>query len=201
MRKVCLAFAILIVVGISCHKDKPSSKAIVTPPSFPIAVGNKWTYVYGPYYGPNDTMVVTVLSRVRNQTGDSVYLIQRKTSLFGTDTLFTLDTKDSVNYYNDLALTSLADKYLLPLITGAKWSDRVDSIDTTRVLGIGQVACNGVHYDSIISIRRDASQGANVLIEIVAIKPGIGIIEQSKTTYTGYTDGYSLSLLSYELVQ
>jgi hypothetical protein len=139
--------------------------------------------------------------KVKNQTGDSVYLIQRKTSLFGTDTMFTLVTKDSVNYYHDLALTSLADKYLLPLVTGAKWSDGVDSIDTTRNLGMGNTIDYGVTYDSIISIRRDASQGTKVLIEIVAIKPGIGIIEQSVTTYAGYYDGYSINIISYNIVK
>lgn len=198
-RKLCIALVALFLVGISCNKDKSLTKINIPVSQLPIAVGNIWIYVYSPHSGPNDTMTVTVLSKIKNQIGDSVYLIQRKTSLFGIDTLFTLVTKDSVNYYNDLALTSLADKYLLPLITGSKWSDAVDSIDTTRILGIGQVACNGVHYDSVVSIRRDASQGSDVLIVITVIKPGIGVIEQSQTTYRGYTDGYSLTILNYNI--
>ena len=198
MKNAYALFVILITILGACKKDR------ATPPqslaSFPISVGNTWSYKYTIYIGESDTLVVTVLSKIRNQGGDSVYLIQKKTSLLGTDTLYALVSKDSVTYYDDLALTSLSDKYLLPLNAGSKWSDKAHSIDTTKVLGIGQTNFNGIEYDSIISIRRDALDGADsVYVYLTFVKPGIGIVYQSESEYFGYYDGYSLCLLSYDL--
>ena len=173
-----------------------SAKAIVA--YLPISTGSWWVYKYSSRGGDIDTMTVRVLSKITSQSGDSLYMIQRRTTLFGIDTLYAFASKDSIVYYKDINRSYVSQKYLLPLATGAVWSDHVYQADTTKVLGIGQTVLNFVHYDSIYSIRRDASIPSK-LIELTAIKPGIGIIEQSEYYYITYPDGYSIQLLTYHL--
>jgi hypothetical protein len=145
-------------------------------------------------------MIEKVLSKKVSQSGDSLYLIQKKTTLFGIDTIYAFVTKDSIVYYKDINRIYVVQKYLFPLTTGAIWSDYAYLSDTTIVNGIGQTTINFIHYDSIFAIRRDASIPYN-LIEITLIKPDIGIIEQSEYYNINYPDGYTIQLLNYNIVK
>jgi hypothetical protein len=201
MKKSWLFLWMIALICYSCRKDKAVANEIASVASIPMTVGSIWTYRYvDDFSGQTDTMLVSALSKSVSQFGDSLIMLQRKTTLFGIDTVYVFLSNTSVTYYTDKTMTSVFDKYLLPLRLGFGWSDRTYSSDTTWVDGYpGSIAYYGIHYDSTYITRRQASDSVYNLISLSFIKPGIGIIYQSNTEYTSYSYGYDLYLLSYHI--
>jgi hypothetical protein len=199
MDKRILSSILIILACFSCAKDK----APVTQDDIPITVGSTWKYLYASYYGDSDTMFITALSKVASPSGNTLIMMQRKTSLFGTDTVYASITSSSITYYSDIEMNNIADKYLLPLKEGLGWSDRAHSFDTTWVVGYpGQIKFYGLQYDSIYSTRREASDSSGFnLIGLTFVKPGIGIVYQTISQYSNYQDGYTLYLTNYNIVK
>lgn len=167
---------------------------IIVDSYIPMTVGSYWNYqVYDSLQNKYDTINVSILNHY-NKGGQSIFiwLFSNKNSM--ADTLFVVNSLDSISFFENNSLTRLKWKYFFPLEIGKSWS--LTKTDNYTVES--QEKIDG--FPDSYKIVRNVQSFNYVNKETTWISPGIGFVKLDFFVLDlGPFKNESWSLLNYNI--
>ena len=169
--------------------------------SFPTGVGSSWTYEWEDRWSNKiDTVVVRVTARL-DSTAAGPVTIWVFEHAYGPDTLFMLETGDTIRFLYWLDTASWSDTYLFPLRVGAVWK-KYPLTDSCWVSAQEAVSVPAGRYSG--AFRVEDTWGYLNAYGVVStwFVPDVGIvIEDHWELNLGPGPNYVRRLLEYEIVE
>jgi len=158
----------------SCKKKK----FVQTFNDFPMSVGTNWKYqVYDSLTQQTDTITIKVVKDTMINNNSVFYwkFIKAGTAI---DTLFVLNSYDSICFYKNINLTDLRRKLIIPFEVGDTWQGNIN--DYYEVESIESV----YNFNDAFKINRNYQSFNYYLLEKIWMVDNIGFVKMTTNEFS-----------------
>lgn len=190
-----LSCTLILLMVTACHKSKDMG---INLADFPNKIGDQWVYfVQDSLNHLDDTLTVTVIS-ASTLNGHAALLWQYSYSSGLMDTLESVITGDTINYYTTPPFPNLSFALLFPIIAGSNWKD--NAIGKYSVSSLSSYSYNGQNYSHIFVETHTSQSFGYTLSDDIYVAAKIGIVYRKiKEFNTQPTINQTWNLINYRI--